>query len=108
MNHDLNLDRLFHALADGQRRRMIDRLATGPLTVSDLAQPLGISLPAVMQHLAVLQASGLIETRKQGRVRTCTLAPNALAQAETWLSARRQMRETQLTQLEQFLTAEDS
>ncbi|MBL9055542.1 MAG: helix-turn-helix transcriptional regulator [Rhodobacteraceae bacterium] len=106
INNDLPLDRMFQALADGHRRQMIDRLAAGPLTVSDLALPMGISLPAVMQHLSVLEACGLVQSHKQGRVRTCALTPDALAQAEAWISARRMMVEARLTRLEQFLATD--
>jgi DNA-binding transcriptional ArsR family regulator len=103
MNHEPQLDRMFQALADGHRRAMIERLAAGPLTVSDLAAPMAISLPAVMQHIAVLEACGLLHSEKQGRVRTCTLSAEALSRAESWLSARRSMVEGRLNRLEQFL-----
>jgi DNA-binding transcriptional ArsR family regulator len=105
MNHDPDLDRMFQALSDGHRRAMIDRLASGPLSVSDLAAPLAISLPAVMQHLGVLEACGLVQSAKQGRVRTCALAPEALGRAESWLRARRSMVEGRLDRLELYLNA---
>ena len=95
---------MFQALSDRHRRVMIERLSGGPLTVSDLAGPLDISLPAVMQHLSVLEGAGLVHSAKQGRVRTCALAPGALMMAEDWLSARRKMVEGRLDQLEQFLS----
>ena len=83
INNQPNLDRLFHALADGNRRAIVERLVAGPLTVSDLAEPMAISLPAVMQHLAVLEASGLVESAKQGRVRTCRLSAGAWRRPKT-------------------------
>ena len=103
MNNDPALDRLFKALCDGHRRAMMDRLAAGPLSVSDLAAPLDISLPAVMQHLSVLEAAGLLHSEKRGRVRTCTLSPRAMTQAEVWISDRRRRVEGQLTRLQQYL-----
>ena len=103
MNNDPALDHLYHALADGHRRAMIDRLAAGPLTVSDLATPLKISLPAVMQHIAVLETAGLLHSEKRGRVRTCTLSPAAMTKAEAWISDRRRLVEGQLTRLERYL-----
>lgn len=103
INNQTTLDRMFHALADGHRRSIIERLASGPLTVSDLAGPLHISLPAVMQHIAVLETSGLLVSEKQGRVRTCTLASGALTPAETWINARRSMVQRRMQRLEQFL-----
>ncbi len=96
---------MFHALADATRREMILRLSQGPATVSDLAAPFTMSLPSVLQHLQVLEGSGLIRTRKIGRVRTCELQPDALAAAEKWLSARRAMWERRLDRLGDFLAA---
>ena len=89
INSQQQLDQIFTALADGNRRAMIDALAGGDKTVSALAEPLGISLPATLQHLGVLEAAGLVHSSKQGRVRTCTLDTAALSQAETWISQRR-------------------
>jgi DNA-binding transcriptional ArsR family regulator len=88
-NPDPRLDAVFHALADGARREMVGRLSRGPETVSALAQPLPMSLSAVVQHLAVLEASGLVKSEKVGRVRTCTLDTSVLTQAEKWIHARR-------------------
>ena len=96
---------MFHALADATRREMILRLSQGPATVSDLAAPFTMPLPSVLQHLQVLEGSGLIRTRKIGRVRTCELQPDALAAAEKWLSARRAMWERRLDRLGDFLAA---
>ena len=105
LNQSPTLDRMFHALADATRREMILRLSQGPATVSDLAAPFTMSLPSVLQHLQVLEGSGLIRTRKIGRVRTCELQPDALAAAEKWLSARRAMWERRLDRLGDFLAA---
>ena len=84
-----SLDATFQALADNTRRTMLVQLARGPLSVTELAKPLSMSLPAVMQHLSVLEQAGLVSTEKIGRVRTCRMAPNALSDAEQWISARR-------------------
>jgi DNA-binding transcriptional ArsR family regulator len=97
------LDLAFQALADPSRRAMVDRLAKGPATVSELAKPLAMSLPGVMQHLAVLEASGLVVSEKVGRVRTCRIEPKALTQAERWIAERRALWERRLDRLGQFL-----
>lgn len=89
MLNDPSLDRAFQALADPGRRGMLARLANGPATVSELAKPLTMSLPAVLQHLQALEASGLIKSEKKGRVRTCRLEPDVLGTAEQWLTDRR-------------------
>lgn len=80
---------MFQALADPTRRQMVDRLSRGPLSVSELAEPLPMSLPAVVQHLQVLEQSGLVTSKKVGRVRTCTIDTEALSEAEKWLNDRR-------------------
>jgi uncharacterized protein YndB with AHSA1/START domain/DNA-binding transcriptional ArsR family regulator len=85
----IDLDEVFHALADGGRRAMIERLVQGPAPVSELAKPLPISLPAVMQHLDVLQRSGLVRSEKLGRVRTCRLEQDTLLSVEAWLAGHR-------------------
>lgn len=103
LNQSTELDRLYHALADASRRAMVARLADGPTSVSDLARPLPMSLPAVVQHLQVLEQCGLIVTEKAGRVRTCRLAPAALARAERWLVDRRSEWESRLDRLETYL-----
>ncbi|MDQ4504059.1 metalloregulator ArsR/SmtB family transcription factor [Sinomonas sp. ASV322] len=100
------LDAVFHALSDPRRRAILTRLCEGPASVSVLAAPLGVSLPAVVQHLAVLEDAGVITSIKVGRVRTCTLAPNALRAAEAWLSARRLPQERRLDRLEALLSTE--
>jgi DNA-binding transcriptional ArsR family regulator len=89
LNQSAVLDLTFQALADPTRRAMVERLSRGPASVSDLARPLAMSLPAAMQHLAVLEGCGLVTSQKVGRVRTCRIQPQALSQAETWINARR-------------------
>jgi DNA-binding transcriptional ArsR family regulator len=103
---DTPLDRVFRALADPSRRDMVERLSRGPASVSELAQPLAMSLPAVVQHLQVLEASGLVTSQKVGRVRTCRIDAAALRPAELWLSARRTSWERRLDRLGDYL-AED-
>jgi DNA-binding transcriptional ArsR family regulator len=97
------IDVVFHALSDANRRAMIDRLLDGPASVSELARPLAISLPAVVQHLHVLEASGVVRSHKVGRVRTCEIAPLALSTAERWISERRATWEARLDRLGEFL-----
>jgi DNA-binding transcriptional ArsR family regulator len=97
------LDRAFQALGDPTRRAIVERLAAGPASVSELAAPLPMSLPAVMLHLKVLEASGLVASEKKGRVRTCRIQPAALSLAEQWVSERRQMWERSLDRLGAFL-----
>jgi DNA-binding transcriptional ArsR family regulator len=97
------IDVVFHALSDANRRAMIDRLLDGPASVSELARPLAISLPAVVQHLHVLEASGVVRSHKQGRVRTCRIEPLALSTAERWIGERRAMWEARLDRLAEFL-----
>jgi DNA-binding transcriptional ArsR family regulator len=84
-----SLDLTFQALADPSRRRMLERLSRGPASVTELAEPLAMTMPAVMQHLQVLEASGLVRSKKAGRVRTCRIEPAALKNAEQWISKRR-------------------
>jgi DNA-binding transcriptional ArsR family regulator len=100
------IDVVFHALSDANRRAMIDRLLDGPASVSELGRPLGISLPAVVQHLHVLEAGGVVRSHKVGRVRTCEIAPRALSTAERWISERRAMWEARLDRLGEFLAEE--
>ena len=97
------LNRAFHALSEPARRVMVERLARGPASVSELAKPLPMTLSAVVQHLAVLEASGLVKTKKVGRVRTCSLDPKALGAAENWFTERRAAWERDLDRLEQYL-----
>lgn len=93
------LDRAFHALSDPSRRQMIDRLAQGPASVSELARPLQMTLAAVVQHVQVLESSGLIESRKTGRVRTCSINQDALRSTEQWLTDRRTVWQRRLDRL---------
>jgi DNA-binding transcriptional ArsR family regulator len=102
-----DVDLVFHALADASRRAMVERLTHGPASVSELARPLAMSLPAVVQHLHVLEASGLVHSRKLGRVRTCTVAPAALRSAEHWIAERRTFWEQSLDQLGEYLAREE-
>jgi DNA-binding transcriptional ArsR family regulator len=97
------VDVVFHALSDANRRAMIDRLLDGPASVSELARPLSISLPAVVQHLHVLEDSGVVRSQKAGRVRTCEIEPLALSAAERWISERRATWEARLDRLGEFL-----
>ena len=97
------LDRVFHALADPARRSMLERLTRGPASVSELARPLAMSLPAVVQHLAVLEESGLVRTEKVGRVRTCQIEAGTLQRAEQWINDRRIQWERRLDRLGDYL-----
>jgi len=99
------LDRTFQALSDPTRRAMVQRLSRGPASVSELAKPLSISLPAVMQHLQVLEASGIVRTAKVGRVRTCSVEPKMLSLAERWIAERRANWERKLDRLGDYLDA---
>ena len=103
LNQSASLDHLFHALADPSRRAVVERLSRGPASVSELAQPLAMSLPSVVQHLQVLEASGLITSQKIGRVRTCRIAPEALGAAERWIRDRRAVWEDRFDRLEDYL-----
>ena len=99
----VDLDRVFQALADPGRRLMVERLSRGPASVSELGRPLDISLAAVVQHVQVLEASGLIRTRKTGRTRTCEINSAALGSAETWIANRRRLWERKLDRLGEYL-----
>ncbi|HEY5711270.1 MAG TPA: metalloregulator ArsR/SmtB family transcription factor [Allosphingosinicella sp.] len=103
LNESHRLDLAFQALADPTRRGMLARLSRAPASVSDLARPFAISLPAVMQHLQVLEASGLVRSEKKGRVRTCRIEPKALAGAEGWIAEQRALWEGRLDRLEDCL-----
>jgi DNA-binding transcriptional ArsR family regulator len=97
------VDRVFHALADPSRRAIVERLCRAPASVSELARPLPMSLPAVLQHLQVLETSGLVRSEKVGRVRTCRIEPSALGPVEGWISARRTTWERRLDRLGDYL-----
>jgi DNA-binding transcriptional ArsR family regulator len=103
LNESTRLDLAFQALADPTRRGMLARLSRAPASVSELAAPYRMSLPAVMQHLQMLEASGLVRSEKKGRVRTCRLEPNALGVAESWIAAQRALWEGRLDRLEDYL-----
>jgi len=105
IKHMLNyqLDKTFAALADPTRRALVERLVQGPATVSELARPLPMSLPAAMLHLKVLEECGLVKSEKVGRVRTCRIEPQMLSQAEQWVADRRRMWERNLDRLDAFL-----
>jgi DNA-binding transcriptional ArsR family regulator len=103
LNQSASLDLVFQALADPARRLMVERLCRGPSSVSELAEPLDMSLPAVMQHLQVLEASGLVRSEKAGRVRTCRIERTALKSAEKWLASRRATWERRLDRLGDYL-----
>jgi DNA-binding transcriptional ArsR family regulator len=98
-----DLDRIFHALADPTRRAVVMRLAKGPVSVSELAKPLAMSLPAVVQHLQVLEQSGLVRSEKAGRVRTCRIEPQALKTVEQWVGEQRALWETRFDRLDAYL-----
>jgi len=98
-----DLDRVFHALADPGRRVMLERLSKGPASVSELGKPLTMSLAAVVQHVQVLEESGLVRSQKLGRIRTCSLNPSALRSAEHWISERRTLIERRLDRLGDYL-----
>ncbi len=105
MLNESYLDHAFAALADPARRAMLARLSRGPASVSELAQPLPMSLPAVLQHLKALEDSGLIRTEKKGRVRTAQMQGSAIAEAEQWLTDRRTEWEAHADRLENFLAS---
>jgi DNA-binding transcriptional ArsR family regulator len=97
------IDRVFHALGDPTRRAIVEKLSEGPISVSKLAKPLDITLAAVVQHLQILEKSGLVHTEKVGRVRTCRMEPKGLTVAERWIDDRRSLWERRLTRLGNLL-----
>jgi DNA-binding transcriptional ArsR family regulator len=103
LHQSATLDLMFQALADPTRRVMVERLSRGPTSVSELAQPLAMSLSAVVQHLQVLEASGLVRSEKVGRVRTCRIDPTALGTAEEWIARRRANWARRLDRLGDYL-----
>jgi DNA-binding transcriptional ArsR family regulator len=108
LNQSAPLDRMFHALSDPSRRRMVERLSHGPASVSELARPLDMTLAAVVQHVRVLESSGLVRSRKEGRVRTCRIEPKALSLAETWIAQRRTSWERRFDRLGEYLDQGDA
>jgi DNA-binding transcriptional ArsR family regulator len=103
LNYGAQLDLMFQALADPTRRVMVERLSRGPATVSELARPLDMTLSAVVQHLQLLERSGLVRSEKIGRVRTCRIEPQALQLAEQWIAERRSTWERRLDRLGEVL-----
>lgn len=103
LNQETALDLTFQALADATRRALVQRLARSPASVSELARPLSMSLPAVMQHLAVLEGAGLVVSEKIGRIRTCRIEPQALSRAEQWINDRRAEWDGRLDRLGDYL-----
>lgn len=106
LNYSGEADVVFHALSDPTRRRIVEQLGSGPATVSQLAAPLPMSMPAVVQHLQVLEASGLVESQKVGRVRTCRLVVKRLDTVQDWIDERRRTWERRLDRLGDYLAAE--
>jgi DNA-binding transcriptional ArsR family regulator len=100
---DHSLDAVFHALADPTRRRMVERLVRSPASVSALAKPLDMTLAAVVQHVQVLEACGVVRTEKVGRTRMCRVEPKALSAAEKWIHERRALWEHRFDLLEKEL-----
>jgi DNA-binding transcriptional ArsR family regulator len=107
-NHPASLDQVFQALADPTRRTIVERLIASPASVSELAQPLAMSLPAVMQHIGVLESCDVVRSEKVGRVRTCHIQPDTLQQAEEWIGRQRTAWEQRLDRLGQFLADQPS
>lgn len=101
------IDRVFHALGDPTRRAIVEKLSEGPISVSHLARPLEITLAAVVQHLQILEKSGLVHTEKVGRVRTCRIEPKGLSVAEQWIEDRRALWEKRLDRLGDLLAEPD-
>lgn len=107
MSRKANIDRVFRALGDPTRRAIVERLSEGPISVSRLATPLDITLAAVVQHLHVLEESGLVHTEKVGRVRTCHMEPAGLSVAEQWIGDRRSIWERRFDRLGDLLADPD-
>jgi DNA-binding transcriptional ArsR family regulator len=102
----ISIDRVFHALGDPTRRAIVERLSEGPISVSKLAKPLDITLAAVVQHLQILEKSGLVHTEKVGRVRTCRMESRGLQVAEKWIDERRALWEKCFDRLGHLLAEE--
>jgi DNA-binding transcriptional ArsR family regulator len=108
LNYPDQLDVIFQALSDPTRRYMVEQLSRAPASVSELARPLPVSLPAVVQHLQVLEASGLVRSEKVGRVRTCRIDPDVLTAAQSWIDRQKAIWEQRFDRLEKFLQEEPS
>lgn len=104
LSQQLAVDRVFHALGDPTRRAIVEKLSHGPISVSVLAKPLDITLAAVVQHLQILEQSGLVQTQKIGRVRTCRVEPKGFALIEKWISDRRTLWERRFDRLGDLLS----
>jgi DNA-binding transcriptional ArsR family regulator len=102
-NLSSSLDLVFGALADPTRRAVLERLGEGEASIGELAQPFDMALPSLMKHVRVLEAVGLVESQKSGRVRTCRLKPAAMTDAEHWLVAQRAVWEARLDRLEAYV-----
>ena len=96
-------DDVFHALSNSTRRRVLERLSRGPATVSELAAPFDMKLPSFVQHLAVLEESRLVKSRKRGRVRSYEIVPERLEVAEAWLIERRQEWAARLDRFDAYI-----
>jgi len=107
LRRQANIDRVFHALGDATRRALVERLSEQPMSVSLLAKPLQISLAAVIQHLEILEKSGLVRTEKVGRVRTCCIEPQGFLLAERWINERRTAWEQRFDRLGELLAEEE-
>ncbi len=107
LNQRASINRVFHALGDPTRRAIVEKLSEGPISVSRLAVPLDMTLAAVIQHLQVLEKSGLVHTEKVGRVRTCRIEPSGLSVAEQWIEDRRSLWEKRFDRLGDLLAAPD-
>jgi len=107
VNQQTALDSVFHALADPTRRAVLSRLLKGAAPVKRLSEPFGMGLPAFLKHLSVLEASGLIHTEKQGRVRTCRIDAERLATAESWLSEQRAIWQGRTDRLAAFVESQN-
>ena len=107
LNQEARLDLAFHALAAPVRRGIVTRLSRGPASISELAAPFSVSLPAIVQHIQILETSGLVRTKKVGRVRTCHIQPAALKSTEDWIAKRRSTWERRLDALAKFLGEEN-
>lgn len=97
------LNGVFQALADPTRRAVLGRLGRGPASISELAMPFDMALPSFMKHIRLLEGTGLIRTRKEGRVRVCSIEKRRFAMVEAWLSAQRTIWESRTDRLEQFV-----
>ena len=107
LEHREAVDRVFHALGDPARRAIIERLSKGPASVSEIAEPFAMTLAAVVQHIQVLEQSGVITTKKEGRVRTCSLDPRGLNTASQWITQRQALWQRRLDRLGKLLDDEE-